>query len=130
MGGTPVVFHESADVCETVPMIKARFVIDPAALQMVMGVLTGWLDRRERETIAYLIEEKRLLRRQLGTRSCDSDSGMMPRMLARPCVAFSPTTPQNAAGIRIEPAVSVPSAAAHRRAATAAAEPPDDPPGM
>ena len=35
---------------------------------MVMGVLTGWLERRERETIAYLIEENRLLRRQLGTR--------------------------------------------------------------
>ena len=37
---------------------------DPVALQMVMGVLTGWLDRRERE--AYLIEENRLLRRRLG----------------------------------------------------------------
>jgi putative transposase len=35
---------------------------------MVLGVLTGWLERRERETIAYLIEENRLLRRQLGTR--------------------------------------------------------------
>ena len=43
-------------------------MIDPAALQMVLGVLTGWLERRERETIAYLIEENRLLRRQLGTR--------------------------------------------------------------
>jgi len=41
-------------------------VIDPAALQMVPGVLTGWLERREREVIAYLIEENRLLRRQLG----------------------------------------------------------------
>src|SRR5262245_18024931 len=29
-------------------------------------VLTGWLDRREREALAYLIEENRLLRRQLG----------------------------------------------------------------
>src|SRR5262245_28582006 len=35
---------------------------------MVLVVLTGWLDRRERETIAYLIEENRLLRRQLGNR--------------------------------------------------------------
>jgi hypothetical protein len=43
-------------------------VIDPAVLQMVLGVLTGWLDRREREAIAYLIEENRLLRRQLGTK--------------------------------------------------------------
>ena len=28
--------------------------------------LTGWLERRERDAIAYLIEENRLLRRQLG----------------------------------------------------------------
>ena len=41
-------------------------MIDPAALQIVLSVLTGWLDRREREAIAYLIEENRLLRRQLG----------------------------------------------------------------
>jgi hypothetical protein len=41
-------------------------VIDPAALQMVMGVLTGWLARREREAVGYLVEENRLLRRQLG----------------------------------------------------------------
>ncbi len=38
------------------------------ALQLVLGVLTGWLDRREREAVAYLIEENRLLRRQLGGR--------------------------------------------------------------
>jgi putative transposase len=35
---------------------------------MVLGALTGWLDRREREAVAYLIEENRLLRRQLGGR--------------------------------------------------------------
>ena len=43
-------------------------MIDAVALQMVLGVLTGWLDRREREAIAYLIEENRLLRRQLDGR--------------------------------------------------------------
>src|SRR6266566_7324753 len=36
--------------------------------------------------------------------------------------------PQYAAGIRIEPPVSVPSASAHAPAATSAAEPPEDPP--
>src|SRR5882762_3818859 len=35
---------------------------------MVLYVLTGWLDRREREAVGYLIDENRLLRRQLGTR--------------------------------------------------------------
>ena len=43
-------------------------MIDPAALQIVLNVLTGWLDRREREAVAYLIEENRVLRRQLGGR--------------------------------------------------------------
>ena len=43
-------------------------MIDPSALRLVLLVLTGWLERREREAIAYLIEENRLLRRQLGTR--------------------------------------------------------------
>jgi transposase InsO family protein len=40
-------------------------VIDPSALHMLLIVLTGWLDRRERAALAYLIEENRLLRRQL-----------------------------------------------------------------
>src|SRR5690349_624482 len=35
---------------------------------MVLGVLTGWLDRRERDAIASLIEENRVLRSQLGGR--------------------------------------------------------------
>ena len=35
---------------------------------MVLAVLTGWLDRRERQAIAYLMEENRVLRRQLGQR--------------------------------------------------------------
>ena len=40
-----------------------------------------------------------------------------------------PVMPQNAAGWRMEPPVSVPVAAGVRRAATAAALPPDEPPG-
>jgi hypothetical protein len=43
-------------------------VIDPSILQMLLMVLTGWLERRKREALAYLIEENRLLRRQLGGR--------------------------------------------------------------
>src|SRR6266536_2842497 len=46
----------------------------------------------------------------------------------RPKDGLYPTTPQNAAGIRIEPAPSVPSAAAHSPADTAAAAPPLEPP--
>ena len=34
----------------------------------MLVAVTAWLDRREREALAYLIEENRLLRRQLGGR--------------------------------------------------------------
>ena len=47
-----------------------------------------------------------------------------------PTVGFSPNTPQNEAGIRIEPAPSPPCAIPTTPAATAAAEPPDDPPAV
>ena len=58
-------------------------MIDPAALQMVLGVLTGWLDRREREAVAYLIEENRLLRRQLGGRRLALTDDDRRRLAAR-----------------------------------------------
>jgi putative transposase len=58
-------------------------VIDPAALQMVLCVLTGWLDRREREAVAYLIEENQLLRRQLGTRRLRLTDDDRRRLAAR-----------------------------------------------
>jgi hypothetical protein len=58
-------------------------VIDRAALQMVLGVLTGWLERREPEAIAYLIEENRLLRRQLGTRRLRLTDDDRRRLAAR-----------------------------------------------
>jgi hypothetical protein len=35
-------------------------VIDMSALQMVLAVLIGWLDRQDREALAYLIEENRM----------------------------------------------------------------------
>jgi hypothetical protein len=50
---------------------------------MVLGMLTGWLDRREREAIAYLIEENRLLRRQLGTRRLRLTDDDRRRLAAR-----------------------------------------------
>ena len=58
-------------------------MIDPAALQMVLCVLTGWLERREREAIAYLIEENRLLRLQLGTRRLRLNDDHRRRLAAR-----------------------------------------------
>src|SRR5439155_13456559 len=37
-----------------------------SALQMWFAVLIGWLDRQEREALAFLIEENRVLRAHLG----------------------------------------------------------------
>ena len=43
-------------------------MFDVSALRVLLLVVIGWLERRERDTIAYLIEENHLLRRQLGGR--------------------------------------------------------------
>jgi len=48
----------------------------------------------------------------------------------RPRVGLSPNTPQQEAGIRIDPPPSPPCAMGTMRAATAVAEPPLDPPGV
>jgi hypothetical protein len=42
-------------------------VIDLPALQLLLAI-AAWLDRGEREMLAYLIEENRLLGRRLGAR--------------------------------------------------------------
>ena len=46
----------------------------------------------------------------------------------RPRAGFSPTSPQQAAGMRIEPPPSLPCATGTMPAATAAAAPPEEPP--
>jgi len=43
-------------------------VIDLSVLRLLLMTITGWLDRRERDALAYLIEENRVLRRQVGRR--------------------------------------------------------------
>ena len=50
---------------------------------MLLLVLTGWLERREREAIAYLIDENRLLRRQLGARRLRLTDDDRRRLAAR-----------------------------------------------
>ena len=54
----------------------------------------------------------------------------MPSVETSPNDGLNPTTPQQAAGMRIEPPESVPSAASTSPAASAAAEPPLDPPAV
>ncbi len=42
--------------------------MDASAFRMLLLTVTSWLDRQQREMLAYLIEENRVLRRQLGGR--------------------------------------------------------------
>ncbi len=65
-------------------------------------------------------------------RPCRSvqETGTTPSVGTRPVDGRSPVTPQKQAGIRIEPAVSVPSVPGTRSAATAAPLPPLEPPQM
>src|SRR5215470_14319632 len=62
--------------------------------------------------------------------SSDGASGTLPPRGTRPKVGLMPATPQSAAGIRMDPPVSLATAAGTRLAATAAAEPPLEPPVM
>ncbi len=63
------------------------------------------------------------------TVSREGARGRTPSRGTRPRVVFSPATPQHAAGIRIEPPVSLPKATSASWAPTATAEPLDEPPG-
>ena len=58
-------------------------MIDLTTLRLVLSVLTGWLDCREREAAAYLVEENRLLRRQLSGRRLRLTDDDRRRLAAR-----------------------------------------------
>src|SRR5439155_24916079 len=61
--------------------------------------------------------------------SSDDANATNPNGETRTSVGFRPPTPESAAGCRIDPPVSLPSAPNAASAAPAAAEPPLDPPG-
>jgi len=58
-------------------------VIDVSTLRMLFLTVTGWLGSREREILAYLIEENRVLRRQLGGRRLRITDDDRRRLAAR-----------------------------------------------
>jgi hypothetical protein len=63
------------------------------------------------------------------TLSSDGASAWTPPRSTRAAVGLKPATPQNAAGTRIDPDVSVPMAHGTTPCATATAEPEEEPPG-
>ena len=58
-------------------------MIDISAFHMLLFTVTSWLDRREREVLAYLIEENRLLRRRVGGRRLRLTDDDRRRLAAR-----------------------------------------------
>src|SRR5699024_10517792 len=58
------------------------------------------------------------------------DSGTMPWAGSRLAVGLNPVTPQNAAGVRTEPPVSVPNEMTDMSSATATPAPEEDPPAI
>ena len=67
---------------------------------------------------------------KIDTQSSERQAGTTPAVEMRPRVGLRPTTLQKAAGIRPDPAVSVPRAKLTSPVATATADPELDPPGM
>src|SRR5215471_19321389 len=63
------------------------------------------------------------------TVSNDGANGLTPASEIKPCDGRKPQIPQLLAGIRVEPAVSVPNANTTSPHATAEADPLDEPPG-
>ena len=95
--------------------------------------------RRERDGLrqARAAQQRRRARRASATvvasgptLSSVGASGRIPARSTRAAVGLNPTSPQNAAGTRIEPDVSVPIAHATTPLATATAEPDEEPPGI
>lgn len=67
--------------------------------------------------------------RRTGQHSGRRETGLVGEG-SRPFDVFSPNTPHHAAGIRTDPAPSLPVASSTRSAATATAEPAEEPPGV
>jgi hypothetical protein len=53
-------------------------VINASALQFLLAVVAGWLDRQEQEVLRYLLAENRVLRRQLRGRRLQLTDGSWP----------------------------------------------------
>ena len=58
-------------------------MVDVSAFQMLLITVTSWLDQREREVLAYLIEENRILRRPLGGRRVRLTDGDRRKLAVR-----------------------------------------------
>src|SRR6266481_2598842 len=110
------------------------FPATPASIPVTMsgtGTSTVPGSARSYPDIAAITNaESTTLRLSGPTWSRDHDSDATPTREARPKVGLRPTVPHSAAGIRMDPPVSLPRATCTTALATAAPEPPLDPPGV
>jgi transposase InsO family protein len=58
-------------------------VVDVAAFQFLLAALAGWLNGQQQEILAYLVEENRVLRAQLGGRRLRLTDDQRRRLAAR-----------------------------------------------
>jgi hypothetical protein len=58
-------------------------VIDASALRLLLAVLIGWMARQDRDVLTYLVEENRVLRRQLRGRRLQLTNDERRRLAVR-----------------------------------------------
>ena len=64
-------FHNSAELTERFearPLSWSPPVVDVTSVRFLLAALSGWLNNQQAEAMAYVIEENRTLRAQLGGR--------------------------------------------------------------
>ena len=49
-------------LCDPAGGIDSPAVLDALSFRMLLAALVGWLDQRQQDAVAYLIEENRILR--------------------------------------------------------------------
>jgi hypothetical protein len=52
-------------------------------LQVLLVALTGWMSRRQQEVVAYLVEENRVLKQQLGEKRLRLTEDQRRRLAAK-----------------------------------------------
>ena len=78
---------------------------------------------------ASALAQSATLRASGPIKSSENDNGNAPSVGTRHALGLKPTMPHSAAGMRVEPPVSVPIAMSHMRSAAATAAPDEEPPG-
>ena len=58
----PALAHAPRDDRISIDVVDSPAVVDAFPFRLMLAAMLGWLDRRQQDTVAYLIEENRILR--------------------------------------------------------------------